>query len=129
MCGKLVPIAGLLLCVAIGCEGGKPSCSVQGTIKFGSVPVSEGTITFEETSTMNSVQSKLNSDGKYSLRVVAGYYKIMVEPPMIAEQGTSDVGVTYKDVKNIPNKYRSSASTTLSARIDSDKTLDFDLKN
>lgn len=78
---------------------------------------------------MNSVQSKLNSDGKYSLRVVAGYYKIMVEPPMIAEQGTSDVGVTYKDVKNIPNKYRSSASTTLSARIDSDKTLDFDLKN
>lgn len=122
-------IAWLVACLLSGCDSGDAIYNVQGTITFGSEPVSQGTVTFEETGTMNSTQAPLTADGKYSLRLAAGNYKIMVEPPLVAETGVSDASTTYKAVKNIPEKFRSSHSTTLTARIVGRKTLDFNLKS
>ena len=103
-------------------------CDVQGTITFGTEAVGEGTVTFVETANMKSFQATLSPEGKYSLRIAPGNYKIMIEPPMVAETRGSDAGQTYKIVKNIPNKFRSTQSTALTSKLDADETLDFDLK-
>ncbi|MBI3465007.1 MAG: carboxypeptidase regulatory-like domain-containing protein [Planctomycetes bacterium] len=126
-------IAGIVLCCALGlwlgCSPGETTYEIGGTVKFAGQPVSEGTVTFEETATRNTVQAQLGADGRYSLRVPPGTYRVMVEPPLVAETGVSDAGMTYKKVDNIPNKFRSSQSTTLTAKVDSAATLDFELKN
>lgn len=126
-------IEGVVLCCALGllhgCSPKEATYEIGGTIKFAGQGVSEGTVTFEESATMNTAQAELGADGKYSLRVAPGNYKVMVEPPMVSETGVSDAGVTYKKVSNIPNKFRSSQSTPLTAKVESAATLDFELKN
>ena len=126
-------VEGVLLCCALGgwpgCSSGEGTHAVDGTVTFAGQPVSEGTITFENTATGDTAQATLGPDGKYLLRVAPGSYKVMVEPPMVAETGVSDAGVTYKKVNNNPAKVRSSQSTTLTAKVESAATLDFELKN
>jgi hypothetical protein len=126
-------VAGVVWCCAValwlGCSSGDGTHAVEGTVTFAGQPVAEGTVTFENTATGDTVQTTLAPDGKYSLRVAAGSYKVMVEPPMVAETGVSDAGMTYKKVSNIPAKVRSSQSTTLTAKVESAATLDFELKN
>lgn len=90
--------------------------------------MTEGTITFEESVSKATVQAALSPEGKYSLRVAPGMYKVMVEPPMVAETRGSDPGQTFKKVKNIPNNVRLSQTTPLTSTIDADATINFDLK-
>jgi hypothetical protein len=77
---------------------------------------------------MNTAQANLDAEGKYSLQVPPGSYRVIVEPPLVAESGVSDAGVTYKKVANIPAKFRSSQSTPLTAKVESTATFDFELK-
>jgi hypothetical protein len=97
-------------------------------VTYGTEAVAEGTITFEETVSKATVQAVLSPEGKYSLRVAPGTYKVMVEPPMVAETRGSDPGLTFKKVKNIPTSVRLSQTTPLTSTVDSDATLNFDLK-
>lgn len=117
-----------VLCSVCGCGAGEKMCTLQGTVTFGTDAVAEGTVTFEESVSRTTVQTVLSPEGKYSLRVAPGKYKIMVEPPMVAETRGSDAGQTYKKVKNIPNNFRLSETTPLTSTVDADATLDFDLK-
>jgi hypothetical protein len=111
-----------------GCGSGEKMYSLQGTVTYGTEAVAEGTITFEESVSKATVQAVLSPEGKYSLRVAPGTYKIMVEPPMVAETRGSDPGMTFKKVKNIPSNVRLSQTTPLSSTVDADATLNFDLK-
>jgi hypothetical protein len=124
---------GILLSAALGlllaCSPGETTYEIGGTVKFAGQPVSEGTVTFEETKTHDTAQAALGGDGGYSLRLPPGEYKVTVEPPLVVEQGVSDAGVTYKKVTNIPDRVRTSQSTPLKAKVDSAATLDFELKN
>src|SRR5688572_26966703 len=111
-----------------GCGTREKMCTLHGTVTYGTEAVAEGTITFEESASKATVQAVLSPEGKYSLRVAPGKYKIMVEPPMVAETRGSDPGQTFKKVKNIPNNFRLSNSTPLTSTVDADATLDIDLK-
>jgi hypothetical protein len=111
-----------------GCGAREEICTVQGRVTFGTEAVAEGTVTFEESVSKNTFQAVLSPEGKYSLRVAPGKYKIIVEPPMVAETRGSDPGQTFKKVKNIPSNFRLSGTTPLTSTIDADATLDFDLK-
>ncbi len=125
-----LPIAmcAVALCLVCGCGAREKMCSVQGTVTYGTEPVAEGTVTFEESVSKATVQAVLSPAGKYSLRVAPGTYKVMVEPPLVAETRGSDPGQTFKKVKNIPNKVRLAETTPLSSTVEADATLDFDLK-
>ncbi len=118
----------LLPCSLSGCGSGEEAYSVQGGVKFGSESVTEGTVTFEESNSKSTVQAVLGADGNYSVRLAEGTYKVVVEPPMVAETRGSDAGVTYKNVKNIPNKFRQSMTSPLSTDVKADTTFDIDLK-
>jgi len=121
-----------LLAVALfsvcGCGNGEKMCTLRGTVTYGSEAVTEGTVTFEESENRTTFQAVLSPEGKYSVRVAPGKYKIMVEPPMVAETRGSDAGQTYKKVNNIPNNFRISDKTPLTSTVDADATLDFNLK-
>ena len=121
-----------LLAVALfsvcGCGNGEKMCKLRGTVTYGSEAVTEGTVTFEESENRTTFQAVLSPEGKYSVRVAPGKYKIMVEPPMVAETRGSDAGQTYKKVSNIPNNFRISDKTPLTSTVDADATLDFNLK-
>ena len=118
----------VLLCSVLGCGAGEKMHSLQGTVTYGTEAVAEGTITFEESVSKATVQAVLSPEGKYSLRVAPGTYKVMVEPPMVAETRGSDPGQTFKKVKNIPSNVRLSQTTPLTSTVDADATLNFDLK-
>ena len=121
-----------LLAVALfsvcGCGNGEKMCKLRGTVTYGSEAVTEGTVTFEESENRTTFQAVLSPEGKYSVRVAPGKYKIMVEPPMVAETRGSDAGQTYKKVSNIPNNFCISDKTPLTSTVDADATLDFNLK-
>src|SRR5688572_12231897 len=123
-----VMLCSVVLCAVCGCGAREKMCTLQGTVTYGTEAVAEGTVTFEESVTKATVQAVLSPEGKYSLRVAPGKYKIMVEPPMVAETRGSDPGQTFKKVKNIPNNFRLSNSTPLTSTVDADATLDIDLK-
>lgn len=123
-----VALGAVVLCSVCGCGAHEKICTVQGTVTYGTEAVAEGTITFEESVSKATVQAELSPAGKYSLRIAPGTYKIMVEPPMVAETRGSDPGQTFKKVKNIPSNVRLSDTTPLTSTISTDATLDFDLK-
>ena len=123
-----VALCSVVLCSVCGCGDGEKKCTVRGTVTYGTEAVAEGTITFQNSESGTTAQADLSPEGKYSVRVAPGKYKIMVEPPMVAETRGSDAGQTYKKVKNIPNNFRLSETTPLTATVDADATLDFDLK-
>lgn len=121
-------LCSVMLCSVCGCGSGEEMFSVQGTVTYGTEAVAEGTITFEESTSRTTVQAALSPEGKYSVRVAPGKYKIIVEPPMVAETRGSDAGQTYKKVNNIPNNFRLAETTPLTATVDADAKLDFNLK-
>ena len=127
--GRLpVALCSAVLCSFCGCGAREKMCTLQGTVTYGTEAVTEGTITFEESVSKATVQAVLSPEGRYSLRLAPGTYKVIVEPPMVAETRGSDPGQTFKKVKNIPNNFRLSQSTPLTSTVDADATLDFDLR-
>jgi hypothetical protein len=119
----------------IGCGGsGEPVVEVitiNGTVTYEGAPVTEGSIQFEDSSTGISSSAELGADGAYSLESATGDYKVTVTPPWIEiDLGPdSPPEEDYKEVDNIPQKYRQSNTTDLTAKVTEDgQTIDFDLK-
>ena len=125
---SLILLGSSLLILSTGCGSAEEMHTVQGKVSFGAEAVTEGTVTLEESATKTTVQATLAADGKYSMRVPPGKYKVTVEPPMVPETRGSDAGMTYKNVKNIPNNVRQSGTSQLSADVSGDATFDFELK-
>ncbi|RMF99739.1 MAG: carboxypeptidase regulatory-like domain-containing protein, partial [Planctomycetota bacterium] len=104
--------------------------TVSGAVTFQGTPVTEGQISFENPQTGFVQSATLGEEGKYSLQLPAGDYKVSILPPLIEVGGGPDspAGEEYKQVDNIPDKYRSSESSGLTANINGDKAdLNFDM--
>jgi hypothetical protein len=120
-------VALFALMTIAGC-GNASVYDIQGTISFGTEALTEGTVTFEHSESMETYQCAIKPNGSYQARLPPGKYKIFIEPLMVDESGVSDAGKVYKKEKNIPTVYRSSHSTPLSETIEGNKTMDFNLK-
>ncbi|GAB6164529.1 hypothetical protein JCM19992_05290 [Thermostilla marina] len=126
--------AGALLGAALllGCNSGNQEkmYTVSGAVTFQGSPVTEGQISFENPQTGFVQSADLGEEGKYTLQLPAGDYKVSISPPLIEVGGGPDSppGEEYKQVDNIPDKYRSSESSGLTATINGDKTdVNFDM--
>ncbi len=123
----------VILTFALGCGGADerpPLKSVEGQVVFNNQPVTEGTVTFEDAQTGSAATAELDAEGRYELNVPDGTYQVTIAPPMVevSSDPNSPPEQKFKDVANIPNKYRSAQSTDLSATVSEEKTShDFNL--
>jgi len=125
----------LLVISLMGCgSSGEPSVDVitiNGTVTFEGSPITEGTIQFEDSSTGISSSAELGTDGTYSMEIANGNYKVTVTPPWVeVDMGPdSPPQEDYKEVDNIPQQYRQTTTTDLTATVtEAGQTIDFDLK-
>ena len=122
-----VALAALLLPTGLGCGGGP--VTVRGTVKFEGQPVTEGTVQFNDEKTGSRAEAELQPDGTYTATLPPGTYKVIVLPPLVVETGSGMPDPRYKKVRNIPQKYRSTATSGLTATVAPDKAVnEFDLK-
>jgi hypothetical protein len=122
----------LLTCTVAGCGKSDPRelVSVSGIVKYEGAPVEEGTIMFINPTTQDTHQGNLGSGGEYSLDVVRGNYKVVIEPVMEEKQAGPEIApeTVYKTVDNIPEKYRRSESTDLTANVEDEGEFSFEMK-
>jgi hypothetical protein len=127
-------IAALLLAhlglMGSGCSSGDRPIPIRGKVTFRGEPVTEGTVQFNDEKTGRGTEVELGPDGAYQAALPAGEYKVIILPPLrIVESQSGPPDPQFKKVKNIPEKYRSTATSGLSATVSADQTVhDFDLK-
>ncbi len=119
----------------LGCGGSSEPVveviTINGKVTFEGAPVTEGSVQFEDSSTGISSSAELGAEGAYTLETATGDYKVTVTPPWIEiDLGPdSPPEEDYKEVDNIPQKYRQTNSTDLTAKVtEAGQTIDFDLK-
>lgn len=120
-----------LLCGCGASETVRVEHSVTGKVTFNGQPVTEGTVQFEDAATGQGGGGALTADGSYSATLGAGSYKVAVFPPVEHTPDTeiSPGGEIVKDVKNIPQQFRTFDTTPLSVTVTPEQlTHDFDLK-
>ena len=126
------PILAVLPVLMCGCGGsdGPEFVPVSGKVTFDGEPVTEGTIMFLNTATQDSRQADLAEGGRYELEVTKGTHQVAIEPIVIeyGGDGNSPPTYDYKKVKNIPNKYRSGATSGFDTTVDGEAVFDFDMK-
>lgn len=101
----------LMAVLLAGCGGGQTEHEtflVKGKVSFNGEPVTEGIVTFEDSTNGRTGESEIAADGIYRVRVTKGSYKVMVNPPTVQvdEGPESPPSEGVKDVDNIPEKYR-----------------------
>lgn len=116
-----------LLCLSFaGCGGGSDGPErypVKGTISFEGAPVQEGMVTFSDGNFSSS--GMITTTGEFTLAddLPTGSYKVQVTPPDLQTAPTfgktGEAAPQPKEVKNIPEKYRTLATTDLSADVTS----------
>lgn len=113
----------LALLLAVGCGGGgdKP-IAVTGKVTFKGEPVTEGTVQFVDDATGRGAEVELKPDGGYETSLPAGQYKVLVSPPYLVDNTSGIPNPKYKKVKNIPDKFQSTATSGLSAAVSADKS-------
>lgn len=126
----------MIACIAAGCGGSDVESvellTVTGKVSYEGTAIPEGTIQFEDASTGISSSSEIGRDGSYSLQVSKGNYKVTILPPVVeVETGPdSPPAEELKQMPNIPENYRQSASSDLSATVNADgENHDFDMKS
>ncbi len=67
--------------VVCGCgpSDGRTLVSVKGKVTFEGAPVEEGTIMFYNPATQDTEQTNLGPGGQYSMKVVLGEHKVVIE--------------------------------------------------
>lgn len=119
------PLAGLVvLAVGLAAGGCGPSeqvVTVTGQVTYQGEPVGEGTVQFVDDATGRGAEVPLTADGAYSAALPPGNYKVLVSPPYQVDEGSGIPNPKYKKVKNIPEKYQSTATSGLSAVVAADK--------
>ncbi|AMV20244.1 hypothetical protein [Planctomyces sp. SH-PL14] len=117
---------GLTLVLCLGCGGGDktPRGTVSGKVTFNGMPVTEGVVTFTRKGGGGSGAGTIGSDGSYSASGVeggipAGDYTVVVMPPEVAKDLGPNTSPTMvlKEMKDIPAKYRSEATSDLKTSI------------
>jgi hypothetical protein len=121
-------VLGLLLAGA-GCGSADRPIDIRGKVTFQGQPVAEGMVQFNETKTGHGAEVPLGPDGTYEAKLPAGTYTAVILPPLIMESRGGPPDPQFKKVKNIPEKYRSTVTSGLTAAVSADKTVhDFDMK-
>jgi hypothetical protein len=119
-------VAGLL---GAGCGSGDRPVAVRGTVTFQGRPVAEGTVQFNDATTGRGAEAELRPDGSYEALLPAGEYTVVILPPLrfvVSRGGPPDP--QFKKVRDIPVKYRSTATSGLTAAVRADKAVhDFDM--
>lgn len=122
----------VLVLVGSGCGKSDPRelVSISGKVTYEGAPVEEGTIMFINPTSQDTEQGILESGGEFSLEVVRGNYKVVIEPIMEEKQAGPEIAPekVYKTVDNIPLKYRRPESTDLTANVDEEGEFTFDMK-
>jgi hypothetical protein len=120
----------ILICAGVaalaGCGGSsetRDEFTVTGKVTFQNQPVTEGTVQFEDAATGLGGSAEISPEGTYEATLAAGTYLVAILPPTEITPGTPDSpgGVTVKDVKNIPEKFRAFDTSSLSAIVSADK--------
>ncbi|MEZ6039278.1 MAG: carboxypeptidase-like regulatory domain-containing protein [Planctomycetaceae bacterium] len=98
--------------------------SVSGKVTFSGSPVSEGEISFVDKSTGGSDAATLASDGSFQVSLPAGSFAVVITPPtiMVDEEENTEPYESFKDVPNIPEKYRTSNETPIAISINADSS-------
>jgi len=105
-----------------GCGGGGTQVDIvnlTGKVTFEGAAVTEGTVQFvDETAGMSS-SAEIGAEGAYSVELPAGTFKITVTPPMVevSEGPDSPPSEDYKEMDNIPEKYRQGTTTDLTVTV------------
>jgi hypothetical protein len=129
--GRWLAVAALLLSpLGLGCSSSDRPVALQGKVTFQGQPVTEGTVQFTDAKTGRGTEVELGPDGTYQAMLPAGAYTVLVLPPLLmVESKSGPPDPRFKKVKNIPDKYRSTQTSGLTAAVSADKTVhDFDLK-
>ena len=116
-----------LCCVVVflGCgEPAEPVGTVTGKVTFNGAPVEEGVVNFFSQATNTGGSGELGSGGSYSAPagqkgLPLGEYEVYVVPPTVVLSDTAESpgGEGYKEVDNIPQKYRSSGTSELKVTV------------
>jgi hypothetical protein len=117
-----------------GCgRGGAPVGTVSGKVTFQGKSVSEGRVTFLNSTTGAGEDALLKKDGTYAVRspLPVGEYTVTVSPLIVRIQidGKGPVVGEEKAAPDIPQKYRTIGSTDLRASVKEGKNdLEFNMK-
>ncbi len=102
---------------------------MTGTVSYADAPITEGTVTFENSSTGFAEAFHIETNGSYSAKLPAGGYGVSIQPPTItiADSAQSEGGEEFKKVDNIPPRYWSAYESKLTVEISDDKVYDIDM--
>jgi hypothetical protein len=117
----------LVLLAAVACGCGGPAAddplAVSGTVTHAGRPVAEGVVQFAESATGRGAEAAIGPDGRYTARLPAGTYQVAVLPPTVESDPNAGLpNPTFKKVKDIPEKYRSAATSGLTAVVAAGRT-------
>jgi len=126
---RLAVVALLLSPLGLGCRSGDRPVAIQGRVTFQGHPVMEGMVQFNDEKTGHGAEVELGPDGSYKATLPAGNYAVVILPPLLTvESKSGPPDPQFKKVRNIPEKYRSTVTSGLTAAVSADKTVhDFDL--
>lgn len=126
MCACFMKCCGLALVslVVLGCTGteGPQLIHVSGMVNAKGSPLPVGSVSFENPSSGYAGMSEVQ-DGKFTLTVPAGEYKVAVGPLMKeveSADGQSAPDQQELGAENIPPAYRSIETSTLTADVSAD---------
>lgn len=115
----------------IGCGRSQPAqYAVDGHVSFQGSPVEEGQVTFENPASGFANSVAIGPGGVYATNLSDGSYRVSIEPPRVQIDAgpNSPPSEGYKNVKNIPAKYRNSNSSKLTVQVSGGKvTQDFQM--
>lgn len=118
-----------------GCKNtnSQPSgVKIEGTVSYQGKPISEGTIHFSDQSQGTGGSATIGADGHYISNSTLPYgdYDVSIQPPLIEIQVPNAAPTEgFKEMPEIPKKFRSAVTSGLTANISATSTIfDFDLK-
>jgi len=134
----------IFLLTVSGCASEEPRGSVTGKVSVDGVPLSEGTIYFENQAKGVALTGQIKSDGSFTLAshkgagLVVGSYRVAISPEAML-MSADEIPLVGKnprkpnDVKKspLPEKYFKTATSELTAEIKegSNSPIVFDLKS
>ncbi|QDU62814.1 hypothetical protein Pan216_36850 [Planctomycetes bacterium Pan216] len=114
----------LILSQGCGGENGPPMGQVTGKVSYNGEPVNEGLVVFQSDDGRFAAQAELEDGGSFHLKtylggVPVGSYGVLVQPPTVTFPDTPDSpgGEGFKEVKNIPQKYRDKQTSGFKANV------------
>ena len=128
---RLAVAASMLGLLALsGCRSGERPVAVRGKVTFQTQAVTEGTVQFNDAKTGHGAEAELGPDGSYQATLPPGGYSVVILPPLLmVESKGGPVDPQFKKVRNIPEKYRSTATSGLAVAVGANKAVhDFDMK-